>query len=274
MDETFRWTEAAVLDVLERRFAKAGNGGSGEYAFLRQVRNDAGFKAKRTFDAMAISLWPSRGFSVHVFEVKTARSDWLRELKDGAKAEAAAEVANHFSVVAPPDVVKPEEVPPTWGFIRVTESGKHQQVIGAPQLRRGRRDAFPAGLVVSMLRSAGAVPGAMTVEEEQLEEARLRGFNEAVEIWRPSVDQWRDLYNKIANDVSKFSQASGVAVLPASRLDPEQAQREMLVRARRVRAAMADELHLGKVRAEMTHLAGRLEQAAADLRDVIAEAEE
>jgi hypothetical protein len=32
-------TEAEMLDLLERSLAKPGNGGAGEYGFMRQVRN-------------------------------------------------------------------------------------------------------------------------------------------------------------------------------------------------------------------------------------------
>ena len=49
-------TESEMLDILERHYARTGNGGSGEYAFLRQVRNAAGFDAKRTFDAVVVGL--------------------------------------------------------------------------------------------------------------------------------------------------------------------------------------------------------------------------
>ena len=73
-------TESEMLDLLERHYARTGNGGSGEYAFLRQVRNAAGFDAKRTFDAVVVGLWPSRGHDIHVIEVKVSRSDWQREL--------------------------------------------------------------------------------------------------------------------------------------------------------------------------------------------------
>jgi len=61
-------TEAELLQLLERRHAKQGNGGSGEFAFLTHVRNDGGFSATRTFDAVAVSLWPSRGHAIDVFE--------------------------------------------------------------------------------------------------------------------------------------------------------------------------------------------------------------
>lgn len=152
------WTEKTVLDMVEPRYRKPGNGGSGEYAFMRQVRNDAGFDASRTFDAVAVHLWPSRGFQVDVIEVKVSRSDWQRELKDPAKAEAAFQVANRFIVAAPAGIVHTGEVPPGWGLLEVTDKRCRMTVQPAMHHPGGvkKRTTFPAGLVISMLRSAGA----------------------------------------------------------------------------------------------------------------------
>ena len=59
-----------------------------QYAMLYEVRDAAGFSAKRSADVMLIGLWPSRGNMVEGMEVKISRSDWLRDLKKPEKAEA------------------------------------------------------------------------------------------------------------------------------------------------------------------------------------------
>lgn len=149
------WTEKTVLDAIEPRYRKPGNGGSGEYAFMRQVRNDAGFNASRTFDAVAVHLWPSRGFQVDVLEVKISRSDWLRELNDPAKAEAAFVVGDRFIVAAPAGIVQVGELPPGWGLLEVTP--KRVRMTVQPKAHTtGKRDTFRAGFVIAMLRAAGA----------------------------------------------------------------------------------------------------------------------
>lgn len=84
-----RLTEAKVTELLRQRHSAPGNGGAGEHAFLAQVRNAAGFDANRTFDAVTVGLWPSRGLPVDVWEIKVSRSDWLNELRKPAKAEDA-----------------------------------------------------------------------------------------------------------------------------------------------------------------------------------------
>lgn len=112
-------TEADVLALLRERHTRPGNGGGGEFAFLTHVRNRAGFNATRTFDAVAINLWPSKGLTIEIFEVKVSRSDWLRELKKPDKAAPALALGDYFSVVAPAGCVKPDELPERWGLIEV-----------------------------------------------------------------------------------------------------------------------------------------------------------
>lgn len=150
-----RWTEKTVLDAIEPRYRKPGNGGSGEYAFLRQVRNAAGFDASRTFDAVAIHLWPSRGFITDVIEVKVSRSDWLRELKEPAKAEAAHTLADRFIVAAPTGIVRSGELPPGWGLLEVSEK-RTRMTVTPDRISTSKRTAFPAGFVIALLRAAGA----------------------------------------------------------------------------------------------------------------------
>lgn len=180
-------TEAQVVQLLRERCTDHGNGGAGRYAFLPQVRNAAGFDATRTFDAVAVDLWPSRGLTVDIFEIKVSRSDWQRELRKPDKAEDACKVADRFWIVAPAGCVKPGELPPTWGLIEVRGAGtdddpwRLRTKTSAPLLHDGdRRDVpLPRGLVVGMLRAApGAVPGGKvpSPSAEELAAARRAGY--------------------------------------------------------------------------------------------------
>jgi len=75
-------TEADVLDALRYRHRPPA------WAFLEKVRNGTGYQRDaRTADAIAMSVWPSRGLTLHGFEVKVVRGDWLRELRDPEKAD-------------------------------------------------------------------------------------------------------------------------------------------------------------------------------------------
>ena len=106
------------------------------WAFLAQVRNGTGFVRReiRTADALAMSLWPSRGLELHGFEIKISRSDWTRELNNPVKAEELFAFCDRWWIVAARDeIVQRGELPPTWGLL-VIEGGGVRAVEEAPKL--------------------------------------------------------------------------------------------------------------------------------------------
>lgn len=212
-------TEAKVLALLRDRHATTGNGGAGEWAFMPHVRNAAGFDASRTLDALALHLWPSRGLVLHGYEVKVSRSDWLREVKDPAKAEAFCRLVEFFWIVAPAGVVKKGELPPTWGLIEVNGTGTEEDpwrlrtktaapcLLDAGQKNRG---PLPRGLVVSMLRSIpGAVPGGKlpSASDEEIRQASTKAYGEGYDRGRKDEAQVRDLS---AQDLDRWRAFQGV----------------------------------------------------------------
>jgi hypothetical protein len=126
-------TEGRILDALDAKHTP-GPRDLTRWIGARHVRNAAGFSANRTFDYVAIDTWESKHLAVHVYEVKVSRGDWLRELRDPDKTAAALAVADHFSVVAPRDVVKLDELPASWGLIEFTLQGALRTVRAARRL--------------------------------------------------------------------------------------------------------------------------------------------
>lgn len=111
-----RVTEADLYGMLQARFsATAGNGP--RWAFVRHVRDAAGFNALRTLDAVAMDTWPSGGLLLHGFEIKVSRSDWRRELAEPAKAAAFTRRVDRFWIVAPRGIVRVDELPSGWGLL-------------------------------------------------------------------------------------------------------------------------------------------------------------
>lgn len=161
-----------MIELLRERYTRnAGNGP--EYAFMRGVRNAAGFNATREFDAVAIALWPSRHLEVTIFEVKVSRSDWVREMKANPsggtdhydKAGSACTIADRFTIVAPHGIVRGGELPENWGLLEV-----HERANGTAMLRESKSagllrprtrffEPLPRGFVVAMLRRTSAVGG-------------------------------------------------------------------------------------------------------------------
>lgn len=153
-------TAGTVLDALAARHDEGGwNGRPGRWVFLREVPAMTGsYEQTQRFDALAIGLVPSNGYARIVYEVKVARSDWLRELKpkpilryDGrlqassgilavrtdeelaalgytieeqAKWAAAMAVATEFWYAAPVRTILPSELPAGAGLLEIRPWGR------------------------------------------------------------------------------------------------------------------------------------------------------
>jgi hypothetical protein len=105
-------TETQVRTALAQRFPKPA------WVMLPGVANGTGARARRWADAIAMSVWPSRGLELHCFEIKVRRNDLLRELKDPSKAEAVGRYCDRFWIAAgSKKIAKPEELPPAWGLL-------------------------------------------------------------------------------------------------------------------------------------------------------------
>lgn len=101
-----------VMSAMRKRYAQP------QWALLEEVRDAAGHASRRSADAVAMSLWPSRGLEIHGFEVKVSRSDWSREMKSPEKAESVARFCDRWWLVAGSDlIVRDGELPPAWGLL-------------------------------------------------------------------------------------------------------------------------------------------------------------
>lgn len=119
---------ADVRSALRAKF------GGSEWAIFFEVGDGTGMNQRRWADAVAMNLWPSRGMEIHGFEIKVSRSDWLSELKNPEKSEPVQRYCDRWWVVCPAGIIKPGELPPTWGHYEVSESGQIKQVTAAPKL--------------------------------------------------------------------------------------------------------------------------------------------
>lgn len=115
-----------IRGLLHKRFA------SPEWALMEEVAPKTGGGTGYA-DAVAVNLWPSRGHAIHGFEIKISRSDWLRELKQPAKAESIHQYCDHWWIVAPKGVVKDGELPPIWGLMEARDATL-PIIVNAPRL--------------------------------------------------------------------------------------------------------------------------------------------
>jgi hypothetical protein len=104
-----------------------------EWVLLPQVRNAAGFSATRTADALAMSVWPSRGLHMYGIEIKVSRGDWLRELKNPKKSDDIAQFCDFWFIAAGHEsVVADGELPPGWGLLVPGKKPNSLKVAAAP----------------------------------------------------------------------------------------------------------------------------------------------
>lgn len=169
----------------------------------------------RYVDAMALNLWHSRGFELHGFEIKTNRGDWLRELKQPSKADAAFRYCDRWFVISTEGVVKLDEVPEPWGWIEI----KGERMFTRKASPKNSPEPWPRKLIASMMRRTARVENdeidALVRARLAPMEARLR--DDVAQSRRVLDEQQRVFEQKVA----EIAKATGVdlhAWKPAERI--------------------------------------------------------
>lgn len=199
-----RLSESALTARLAERFAAP------EYAFIPQVRNSTGFsRVTRTADAVAMSLWPSRGLELHGFEIKSDRRDWVREKADPAKAEEIASFCDRWWLVCGGEqMVLPGELPATWGLI--VPRGEKLHIVKQPEKLAGK--PLDRTFVAALLRRAAEV----VVNREDITTAVNAALNREREALKLSADskeqRLSDELAALRRTVQDFEMAAGVSI--------------------------------------------------------------
>lgn len=202
------WSAERILVALGERYKAP------EFALLPQVRNATGYaRTTRTADAIAMSLWPSRGLELHGFEIKSARHDWIREVRDPAKAEEIASRCDRWWVVAgAEDLVQPGELPPTWGLL-VRRGNALAVAVEAPKLDSAPIDRpFLAALLrkaSERLVSGAEIEAAVMAERERCHADAKAAAEQAVR-WQRDHEQ-KD-HEQLRLAVQRFEAESGVTI--------------------------------------------------------------
>lgn len=180
-----------------------------EYQIVFGVRNDAGFNATRTADAIAVGLWPSTGNLVLGFEIKVSRADWLRELKDPWKAEAIARFCDRWSVVlAKADIIRPEELPPGWG-VYVPYGQRTMKCTIQPKPRTP--EPMPRGCLAALVKRISEAPEANLLQRA-INEARNEGKLDAQKERKSEVGSSESRLLALQGSVAEFEKLSGVKI--------------------------------------------------------------
>lgn len=189
-----------------------------EFVTLANVATPSGTYA----DAVAINLWRSRGYEVVGFEVKSARSDWLREKKDPAKAEGVAKFCNTFWIVANEGVVKLDELPLGWGLLEPKGTGlvtkqkakelEHKYTLTVPFMVNIIRRAVEKGEMTEELnaaREAGRLAG-IELGKKASEPHELKMLREENERWKQMA---ADFQTRTGIEISAWTSTEKLARL-------------------------------------------------------------
>lgn len=184
-------TEHQITVLLKKKYCAP------EYALFPQVRNGTGYSraTTRTADAVALSLYPSRGIHLHGFEIKVTKSDWQRELKEPDKAESICAFCDFWWVVAPAGIAN--DLPPNWGLIEA-DGNKLKVMTKAPKLTPRPLDLF---FIASLCRAAQEC----LLPDAELKAARQQGYDEGYLAGKDAgaragehfKQQYQDLFSKV-----------------------------------------------------------------------------
>lgn len=201
-------TESQMVAALLKHFPR------NEYAFLQQVRNATGYSSRvtRTADAIALSLWPSRGLGMHGFEFKRYRGDWKREKENPAKAEEIARFCDFWwLVVTDARIIDVSEVPDTWGLKAPNEDGT--ALVTLKTAVRMEPEPWTKGFIAAVLRNASDTMLPVSAVAAQVEQARQDGFNKG-KGESPDGEAERELKDlrELKQRVEEFERASGLQI--------------------------------------------------------------
>jgi hypothetical protein len=173
---------------------------TGEYAFFTEVPNGTGSGCSRHADALAMSLWPSRGLSLYGFELKASRTDWLKELKNPEKAESIARYCDFWFLVAgSKEIVQAGELPPTWGLL-VPHGDKLKVAVEAKPMEP---EELTRKFIAALLHCASTQIGPDAQIEKIKREEYARGKKDAEFYTQQHI-------RRLEEKIEGFEKASGV----------------------------------------------------------------
>ncbi len=179
-----------------------------EWALLFEVGNATGHATNRHADAIAMSLWPSRGLDLHGIEVKISRSDWLREKKDPAKAEGIGQFCDFWWLaVSDAAIVKPGELPTSWGLL--APRGDKLTCVKEATLNEHKKP-LTRGFLAAIFRCIHAQ--ASLPEKEIKTKAFEEGYQRGKESNISTRETWKRPYDELVRAVEEFQAKSGVRI--------------------------------------------------------------
>lgn len=186
------------------------------YALLYEVASGMGKTMSGYADAIAMGLFPSRGLDISGFEIKTDRRDWLKELKDPAKAENVGKFCDFWWLVTDdPQIAKPEEIPANWGLY-VLEEDKLEVVKRPKKLKAVHPDRTFIGAMLRRANEMAERERERAVEEidkdEFVKKARAEAEREAERRYKEDLKISTREHEALKRELEDFEQISGIKI--------------------------------------------------------------
>lgn len=193
-----RITSADVIAALRLKFDAPA------WAFLEQVADSTGARHFRWADAVVMSVWPSRGYSIHGIEVKISRYDWMSEMKNPAKSAAVQKYCDRWWLaISDETIVQPGELPDTWGLL-VLKGGKMKCVTEAPKLTP---EPLRVEFVASVLRNMAVA------DMEKIANVESKGYRRGLEEGQSEKKlHIESKLERLQESLNEFEAKSGVKI--------------------------------------------------------------
>jgi hypothetical protein len=174
------------------------------FCLLEQVADGTGARQHRWADAVAMSVWPSRGYTLHGIEVKVNRYDWLHEIQQPQKSAAVQKYCNHWWIaVSDSMIVQPGELPSTWG-LTILNGKKMKVVTPAPYLEA---EPWDIAFIASVFRNM-AVSSTSEIETA-VSKAYAKGHEEASS---SSHSHLKSRIEELETSIREFQEKSGIEI--------------------------------------------------------------
>jgi len=185
------------------------------WACFFEVADTTGYGVTRYADAVAMSLWPSRGLLIRGFEIKVSQTDLRHELAHPEKAEAVGKHCDEWWLVTPPGLVQDvEELPPAWGLMELKKGGRLKVVKKAV----AKKPKLSRGFVAALLRRSSQSIASRNkgwVRKEDVEE-ELRKSKELVKRNTSFAASERRI-ERLEKILTAWRDATGIDLLETSR---------------------------------------------------------
>jgi hypothetical protein len=203
-DEAVKFTTQQVNQLLFNKYTEKG-----EHVLLFDVPNVVGLNQSRRCDAVAIGMWQSSGRLIQGFEVKVSRSDWLREVRDVAKADPFIEQCDRWWLVTGHQgVAKTEEVPDAWGWMTATKTGLRIQ--RPPKPLPQDKDTMRRLWAFALIRTATDRSGDSKTMEAAINKRYAELQRQSAEQVQREIARINPAFERLSKQVDDFEKASGM----------------------------------------------------------------